>query len=626
MNTHFSKTVISVSLCAIGFWLVPPASAAPSVRPEPAPSAKVCGVRGKDISDEKVREGCLKTLDNGAESRFGVGKLSDLFFVLGRAQLSLGDPAARASLARSLELMPGRDEVRMAYGYAEAAAGRPQEAARAFDQISRASPGFAEARLARGKLVAGTVNAEALGQAIADFEAAINASSIVVGKKSPARPLQTSDCVPGGAAQHSVVARDACAALADALRRAGDLNVVKPSPSGARDAAALYEKLIPISAPSGQTFMALAKARELQGEREPDAPTKEAARKKALDAYQRAADFYAAASVERQDIHRARARLFTALGRHGEAAAELSAVTASPADAMARARALLKDNRRPEAALAFEAALSTTGLSASERQTAYLELAGLRDRTQARNVLNRAMSDPAAKDNADIRLRYAAILVEEALAARHQRNDDKAGNLLDEAFRSVEPIQTGHTADQRGQANYIESRSLFEKPLAAQTSTDRFNAAAYARSAFKLSEKPEHRVQLCRTLVARQDLAALSQPDVLTVCKSLGERSNPDAMEAEGAYFLRRARIGASADRTRHWESAYNAFSDGLGASDALKGRTDLRARLKLGLAQAQYCMGLVDQAQTAFAEVKSSPSDFAAGEDYLKRFGIELC
>jgi len=125
-------------------------------------------------------------------------------------------------------------------------------------------------------------------------------------------------------------------------------------------------------------------------------------------------------------------------------------------------------------------------------------------------------------------------------------------------------------------------------------------AVRHADAAFSLAMTPSYREHACLMRIRYYHLRGVGERDERArdegtrYCLA-GENRTPETLLLEGEYHLSRARSLPGGARDRAREEAYSTFGDAL----RLLGRSEspahdlLRARLELGQAFVQYCMGL---------------------------------
>jgi len=149
----------------------------------------------------------------------------------------------------------------------------------------------------------------------------------------------------------------------------------------------------------------------------------------------------------------------------------------------------------------------------------------------------------------------------------------------------------------RGEASFYMSH-LANRPI--REGGDGLASVRHADTAFALAPSAAYREHACLMRIRYYHLRGVGQRDErlrdegTRYCLA-GESRTPTALLLEGEYHLSRARSlpGGSRDRAR--EEAYRTFGEGLrllGNSDDEPVRA-LRAKLELGQAFVQYCLGL---------------------------------
>ncbi|MBY0569640.1 MAG: tetratricopeptide repeat protein [Hyphomonadaceae bacterium] len=177
----------------------------------------------------------------------------------------------------------------------------------------------------------------------------------------------------------------------------------------------------------------------------------------------------------------------------------------------------------------------------------------------------------------------------------------------------------------RAEALYYLSRLATDRDNSGEAES----AISMADAAFALVPLPLYRQQACLSRIHFRRVAAADQ----NYCAA-ANAGTPDAGAHlfEGLYELRRAHI-ANSEGARHraWESAYRAFETGLRVLDSTGSTADqreLRARLLLGRATAQSCVGFAqigtDMENAIAAQVGQDMKDRAHA--FFERHRVMTC
>ncbi|MEL7451818.1 MAG: hypothetical protein AAGJ50_00400 [Pseudomonadota bacterium] len=195
---------------------------------------------------------------------------------------------------------------------------------------------------------------------------------------------------------------------------------------------------------------------------------------------------------------------------------------------------------------------------------------------------------------------------------------------------------------QRARADFFRSVAYFERdlsPSGAQSSRyileQHIDMLPQALTAIQSARRiqdfdgPDMRMQECAVKIAHDIRDMRGFRNLQALCAGDESSLSPETRLMEGAYYLRNALATVRYERRRNWENALSAFESGLSMADpddASPVAQDTRTKLEIGLAQASYCLGLVEDAQAVKAHLEADGPHYRRARQFLTRHRIRTC